>query len=288
VFLKQSHPACMRFCVMSFLALSTCVSCQVGQWWGATASPVASAEKPLEEIAGEPYPFTFRVLNEVNDGSKLHVRGEVLSKRDWDGRLLALRILSLNNGEVVDRQEFPFLEVATEKQASPELRAATPYQFLVSSTAEGVTDYQIDLVWGEDARAMFGAEKQQALPTTETLPPALAPQESPLLTVKNLEILREHRNCDSQPCLMSYELLVNIENSGSSIVNSAVLELGLVPSDQDLPAAGDLVSSQELEVTGLGLEPAATRSIRVNYEETPSQASGQPMRPQLRVLSAAQ
>lgn len=123
------------------------------------ASCTATVQKEnlyLAQSEDDPsYPVKLRITNELHDGSKLHVSGEIEGRVWWDVTATYIHLKILENGKVIGESLLPVANLIDEDSvrelSGAYLRPHEVKQFRLSSNAEKMTDYQLEVLWGDDA-----------------------------------------------------------------------------------------------------------------------------------------
>ncbi len=230
----------------------------------------------LEELSSENLPFQLRVLQELNDGQRLHVRGTLISKETRPASEIALRLMTLRGSSLADEQTFALTDVASALERSSLLAAREAYEFVVSASSDGVNEYQLELLWGEDVIPL--ALKKSGIGGESV--PADVPEG---LRLGRMSIERLELPCEEKPCQLRYEIEAILENRGASFVDGAMFEVGFLDRSADSETA-TLESREEIRMTGLNLAPGTKRTIRVVFDEEFELSAAERYRPALRLL----
>ena len=120
-------------------------------------------------------PFSMNILSENYDGRTLIVQGAVLSEFDWSLSDVVVRFITLSEGEPVSRIEMPLSDLIYGVTAfSPlsgerklELSGSESLPFQISSSGQGITNYQIELLWGRNLEPITAPTDGSASMTAE-------------------------------------------------------------------------------------------------------------------------
>ncbi len=230
------------------------------------AKPVAPLVAASEESAS--LPFSVKVIHEVNDGSSVHITGEVLPKPDAkiSGAVLVLTILKA--GEVISEKALPLNSLTASEPG-----AALP--FAISNVSGASTDYQLQLLWGAEAFHYLSAASQ---PESDS---------GTDLVIDNVRL--ESVPCQEDSCKepVSHIVRAELQNNTAKIVESVELGLGFawVPRGSlDFPKVNPQ-NEEKLSLKALGLKPNVCRSLSLSIAAAVPQRKDAELKPVLRVIS---
>lgn len=219
-------------------------------------------------------PFDFKILQEFNDGANLFVVAEITSRVKWPLDEVAVHLATRKDGEIV-KELGQSLRQALGSEVKPfesdMLKAGEVRKFSLSVPSSGMSDYQLELLWGEEAQPYLRAFGQQQ-------------------AIELREINFQRVNCLSDSCPLEYEVRCQIVNAGNRLVN--IVHLGTAWSSIN-PSDGLVVESeiQEEVVTlrGLALKPGSARELKVKISAVLPQgadpALAQRYKPEIRIIS---
>ncbi|NLF25505.1 MAG: hypothetical protein GX589_07595 [Deltaproteobacteria bacterium] len=241
----------------------------------------------LDEVREE-VPFTVEVVDEVNDGKKIHLRLRLQTKGVWDPSLMALKLSGLNSGRVV-RAETHVLADLLEKEETKGAHQPLPEELFltVSISALDLTDYQVELLWGEEAAAVGAVEAETAVPAGTTVPagtkaaagePTVSAKHRGGLLIRNLT-WQERRDCNQSPCQLSYQLQGEFYNSGSALVSGAILGVQL-----RAPGDASTLKEEQVRIDGLELAPGEGRQLQIEIDQGQADMAQQGLQPALRLI----
>ncbi len=140
------------FIALSFCLLSGCAS-------RSSVIPVLAASSDDSS-----QPFTLSIIEEVNDGDRLHVAAQVKAKELWDISNVLLHLKAMRNGAPVGESFYPLAQsiVPTPGSTKAELKAGESRSVRISVDARDFTDYQLDLVWGKEAEQFLDSLPKSA------------------------------------------------------------------------------------------------------------------------------
>jgi hypothetical protein len=241
----------------------------------ASISDLSSAGEVVESTSGsepERSPFTLEVLDEVNDGERVSIRGRVVPKGDWARDDAVVRLSALDeqgNSRIVLRK---LSDIAPKGEES---NGSRPTEFVLSIPSKGISNYQIELLWGDEA-APFMARAADA-----------ASGDGQVLALRKLEVHRVPSESCSTPdeCSVKFTITGEFFNSGGATLKNVVIEAGFVPADKlDLPGQ-ILENARRIEVRNLNLVSGGTKPFRLALEkQIPSSEQVAP-RPVVRIVS---
>lgn len=151
-------------------------------------TPLERVPKLSEDLTGqedpltpaEKMPFALEVLDEKNDGESLEVYGNVVSNTHWNPDNVWLRLSSLKKGTLVGVTNSPLSKLRPLGAQSGEGELTEPEEklsFAMSVPAKEMTDYQLQLLWGDEARELNAAAKGKSVePLTTAAPGSAEPQ----------------------------------------------------------------------------------------------------------------
>jgi len=242
---------CVRGLIGGALLLST-AGCSL------LSAPEAPAREPVETAAPEDAPFVLRVVDEMNDGASLHVLANIEARTPWDPRRVLVRLTGLRSGEIVGVRDF---RLGGSGGAAASMAAGQVMPVSLSIPVAQVTDYQLELLWGEEAGE----------PASVALPP---------LTLQSLAIRRLPESCPEAVCRISYEVSGELRNNGRGIIYRAALGVGFAEGGQSDPD-----NEEQVELGVLALQPGQSRPIRLVIDQTMPRDRANAITPTVRVLS---
>lgn len=235
------------------------------------AKPIAVAR------GGDPSvtPFKLEITDESNNGESVVVQGRVVGKRQWTPSQAIVRLTALDaKGE--RRVSFHKLSDFTPMKSS--VAKGEPATFSLSIPSSNISNYQLELLWGEDAEPYMGSVKA-------SLREVQKPKE--YLALRGLEVHRvPDGSCSSpQECLVSFAIKGEFFNSGSRIIKDVVLKAGFCPADKlDLPEF-ILENERRIEVRNVSLKPGATKPFRLTLEKVIPASDTVAYQPVVRIVS---
>ena len=223
-------------------------------------------------------PFVLEVVEELNDGTQLIVKGRILPKSSWPADAVVVRLSALDRA---GQQRVSFHKMQDIVSAAPggtpaiTLERGVAQTFNLSLPLKGITSYQLDVLWGKEAELYTGpaqAQKQDA---------------KQFLALRNMEVHRLPGESCSSPdeCLVTFTITGELFNSGAATVKDVVIVAGFGTHDKlDLP--GQILENEKrVEVPNLSLASGSGKRFRISLEKlVPPTASVAPQ-PVVRIVS---
>lgn len=208
-------------------------------------------------------PFKLEVDEVVNDGKSLVVSGKISSQVDWSGEgPVIVRLAGIIEGE---EGAVTFSRLLEDRVL---LKQGGILPFALSIPATNLSDYQIELLWGEEAKdlgkGVISASAEPRLVISDAIATPL-----PVTCAEDLG------------CPKLFQVQATVTNSGEIIVNQLVLGVVLV----DLNTANPLTEEDKLEFENIGLVPG--QQIPLELEVTlPYLESEIQVSPILRIINS--
>ncbi len=144
---------------------------------------------------------------------------------------------------------------AVEKYTVPDSEQDSTFNFLLLIPDQGLTDYQLSLLWGQEAR-LFLEEAGKSSPDW--------------LEVKEAQLVEEQStDCDSPSCPPAYYVEAELFNRGARAIDEAVLALNFCPLNQEgfVDFSACSTDNEELvRLESLHLPTGAKRQIKLSIE----------------------
>jgi hypothetical protein len=206
------------------------------------------------------------VVDEVNDGQRLHILASIESRTVWDPRRVMVRLTGLSGEKILGVSDYPL--VASASGSAPALlEPGRPFDVSLSIPVAGVTDYQLELLWGEES----GMELKGTAPSP--------------LQLQNVAVVRSGAPCEAERCAVVFEVTGNLTNLGTGTINRAALGVGFLPHAQGFGAVSGIPAEEEvIDLTALALQPGKSRPIKLSVEQ-PELVGGAELTPVVRVVS---
>jgi hypothetical protein len=234
----------------------------------ATSAPVAPhVENPVATVGA---PLDLQIMQEQRSPHELTVTVGLLPTVFIDKELaVVLKMTGFSEGEsraVVDTDDLQPVRYGDIQEA---LRTRHPIVRNLILPEQNLTDYQLELLWGEEAQR-YRTEKARS-----------ARLQSPLL-IQNLEFEKLTGHCVTMPCTFKFRILGELVNNGDITIASIRLGTGYrwIPANGDPPQDAPL---DELEVS-LNLPRGMTRALRLTLDRDLQPRSDGRYEPILKIL----
>jgi hypothetical protein len=236
--------------------------------------PVLEANQPFvtqlgrDEIATHS-PFNLAILEDYYDGARLFVKGEIgILKPGQSIEDVAVRLITINDGGFHESKYYSIDEVAVSKGES-DLSAE---RFLISMNVGDLSEYQVELVWGQEAAEVLRQRRPAILKSVE---------------IRGIEVTGQRQECFFEPCEVAFELEADLINTGETIIDKAILGLGFVLEASQSRLVSPLVPDQEetVQLSDLNLLPGQSKPLRLTFEQTVQESMARKLRPNLRLIS---
>jgi hypothetical protein len=228
-------------------------------------------------VGGDPSvtPFRLDVLNETNDGKTLNIQGQLVSK---DRRSAKDVIVRLKGVDAQGEERVASHKVADLIPNGGELNPSMPTQFSLALPAEGLSNYQVEVLWGRDAEPYLGTSRASLK----------SPKgESDFLALRNLEVHRVPDGSCSSPeeCLVSFSIKGEFFNSGKAVISDVVLVAGFTPASKLGLPNPPLENEKRIQVQNMGLVPQGTKPFRLTLEKLLPASDTVAYQPVVRIVS---
>jgi hypothetical protein len=232
-----------------------------------------------EDVAEE-IPLSLRVIDEVNDGKTIHVQAGVTAATQWNAEGVVAVLTALKDGVRADKTYSQLSKVlqgeatdfSTGSLSQAIIKPDTEIVFTLSVPADGVTDYQLELLWGEDAADLI--QKSGNASGTR----------SPVLELRGLQVVAHRVQCSAPPCGSTHSISGTIVNSGGGVASSAVLGVGYLWVPQGVPLESSIPQSEEKMELALKLAPGKSRRFTFHLDQVVPVVNGGEYRPAVRLL----
>ena len=257
-----------RSCALSYLtqavALATVLSgCGL---FGPSAKTRGAGEVPIEATAGidpDVTPFVLEVVDEVNDGRKLVVKGRLIPKTTKPASEVVVRLSALDKaGE--ERVSFHnMMDLlgggAAGKKGGVTLEKGVAQPFTLSMPLKGITSYQLEVLWGKEAAPFSPIES------------ASSDKKEPkqFIALRNLEVHRVPSESCSSPneCIVKFTITGEMFNSGTATIKDVVILAGFAPADTLDLESQILENEKRVEVPNLRLAPGTSQRFKLSLDK---------------------
>jgi len=262
--------------LMCGLALSGC------GWFNRSVDSRAAASGAgrvvSSAVGGDPSvtPFRLDVLQETNDGKNLSIQGQVVSKSQRSSKDVLVRLTAVDaQGE----EKTAIHKLADLIPNAGDLTPSMPTQFSLSLPSQGISNYQLEVLWGKDAEPYLGDSrasfKQQQKASSE------------FLALRNLEVHRVPDGSCSSPeeCLVTFSIKGEFFNSGKATIRDVIVVAGFTPASKLGSPNHPLENEKRIQVQNLDLAPQATKPFRLTLEKLLPASDTVAYQPIVRIVS---
>jgi hypothetical protein len=226
-------------------------------------------------------PFALSIIEERYDGENLALQVRLRPVTYWEPRAVVVEMQGLRDGELVSSHRFRLVDLLGPGQLGTVadqqlLIPGAPIEFPILFPLQGATDYQLTLLWGEDAT--YGAHG-----TTAPLTP---------LAIVGLRVELLPRECLVPPCPVQYVVEGRLHNESNRAVMSIELAVRFVRRSPegalDLPSGFTQTAAAEERVVidEAALAPGAERPFRLVLDQEMSIEEATTVIPSIRVVAA--
>ena len=226
-------------------------------------------------------PFDFRIVNEMNDGKNLHILAELLPHTNWPMSGVMLKLSGLKEGDIVSSRIYPIKDLLLDidrQKGSDRLLEGKPLRFALITSSEQLTDYQLELLWGDGKR--LNPSEVESSTKSIGLPP-------PVLSIQEIQLEAQDVACLKPPCGRSFKVRGVMINRGDEVIDRSMLGVSFVW----VPEGGSFDSTryqadneQRVQINRLGLKPGEKRPFRVSLDRTVPELKGGQFLPYVRVI----
>jgi hypothetical protein len=233
-------------------------------------------------------PFILQVLSEQFDGNDSVI----------------IRLLTQKGGEVIGSKEFVvedlFNSYGTFGSSSAKLEKTYQYKFGLSIPATQGSEYQLELLWGEEALPYLGKNnlgQKDSLKLPEPLQTSRAGSELttgrnvPLPDAKNIELqglrISKKRYCyEQQECQIEFQITAEIVNLSNEVVKSAMIAVGFLDKEGEAYKYGVRIPEEEelVELPNLSLQAKNSQSIKLVLDQKVPESMDRRYQPVLRLV----
>jgi hypothetical protein len=182
-----------------------------------------------------------------------------------------LRLRGVKDGAIVEEESVPIKDIAASAlrggSGGNTVEAGSTIETVLTIPAASISDYQLEMVWGDE---------------DGTEPAVMA-----ALVLQDIET-RKNLLCNSTPCQIAYGMRGKLYNAGKSKVSEAELGIGYVFVEQggSLDLSGIIPENEEvLRIPGLNLGPGGAKPFTLKLSRTVPERSDGAYVPVIRVIS---
>jgi hypothetical protein len=160
-----------------------------------------------------------------------------------------------------------------------DLDPSNPAKFSLSLPAAGISNYQLEVLWGKDAAKYLGADARASLKQDK--------DSSDFLALRNLEVHRVPDGSCSSPeeCLVTFAIKGEFFNSGRATIRDVVIVAGFAPASKVSLPNQPLENEKRIEVKNLDLAPQANKPFRLSLEKLLPASDTVAYQPVVRIVS---
>ena len=246
------------------------------------SSPVGSQSESGAGVQSDKLvPFELQVIDELNDGKSLYVSGALKALTRWPRSDVVVVLTGFGNtGDVVHQTNLDAAAPAAPTGGlgsggggeSDAFEPGETQAFALSMPADGLSNYRIEVFWGEDARlARSGSGKLK------------------LIALEDVKVNGFEVPCETGPCPYRFTLTGVLHNNSDKQVDEVSLGMRIVWVP-DKPGDGPVMPESEQLVTlpTNGLGPGETQPFKVRVGRDIPQRPGGFFKPALRVLGGGE
>lgn len=228
--------------------------------WFTSSSDVSEGSIVGSAVGGDPSvtPFRLDVLKEVNDGKNLTIQGQLVSKTERSAKDVLVRLSAI---DAVGKERTVLHKVVDLLPGNSNLSPNMATQFSLSLPSTGISNYQLEVLWGKDAAPYLMEEGRASLKQPKT--------QSEFLALRNLEVHRVPDGSCSSPeeCLVTFSIKGEFFNSGRATIRDVVIVAGFVPASKVGLPSHPLENEKRIQVKNLELAPKAAKPFRLSLEK---------------------
>lgn len=246
-----------------------------GSLFGGTSAPKGKVIDSAVGADPSVTPFKLDVLQEENSAGNLRIKGQVVAKAKRSSEDVLVRLTAVDDSGEQRVSTHKLVDLTPDAK---DLQTGKPVQFSLALPSEGISNYQLEVLWGKDAAPYLTdgrASMKQPAPPSE------------YLALRNLEVHRVPDGSCSSPeeCLVTFSIKGEFFNAGRAVVRDVVLVAGFAPaSKMDLPNQ-PLENERRIEVKQMGLAPQTTKPFRLTLEKLLPASDTVAYQPVVRIVS---
>ena len=233
--------------------------------------PTDAPLPPIADSSSPEVPFDLKVIEAVNNGTVLGVLAELTPKTDWPSTDVVLKLYGLTDGEVVKTAEVRASEILKSGQ---NLQSGKPVQVSLQIPSDSISDYQVEALWGSDAREVRSVNQ------------VVTEKQAPSLRLTNVEVESKLEPCSVPPCQRRFTIFGQLKNDSGATLNSVAFGVGFVwvPKEKGM-ASRESVSEETLTVTDLGLGAGEQQALELSIDRGVPQLPDGEYKPVIRIIS---
>lgn len=258
------RPSCTLSYLTQAIALATVLSgCGL---FGPSAKTQGAGEVPIEATAGfdpDVTPFVLEIVDEVNDGRQIIVKGRLIPKAAKPAAEVVVRLSALDRAGEEHSSFHNMKDLLGSAGASNKgggmLEKGVAQPFTLSMPLKGITSYQLEILWGKEAAPFSPIES----PAAQKIEP------KQFIALRNLEVHRVPSESCSSPheCVVRFTITGEMFNSGTATIQDVVILAGFAPADT-LDLEGQILENEKrVEVPNLGLAPGTSQRFKLSLDK---------------------
>lgn len=241
----------------------------------------SSKRRPIDSASGidpSATPFKLEVLEELHDGADIVIKGRLTPKDEWPSNEVVVRLAALDES---GQQRISFHRMSDLAPQAGMMAAGKPENFSLTIPSAGLTNYQLEVLWGRDAGPFLKDEPTEEEPKAEKEAP------TQYLALRKLEVHRVPGESCANPneCELKFTITGELFNSGGATVRNVVIVAGFTTPDQLALKDQILENERKVEVRNLGLKPGASKPFRLSLEKHVSSSDQTAPQPVVRIVS---
>lgn len=263
---RRAYQACF-FIVPVLMLSSQLMGCAL---FASRPKTQGASGLPIEATAGvdpDVTPFILEVMEEKNDGRQLVVRGRIIPKTSKPASEVVVRLSALDRGgeqRVTFHNMHDLLAGGTKAKGEPVmLEKGVARSFTLAMPLKGITNYQLEVLWGQDAVPFGPAEPVSDVPQESKKEP------KQFIALRNLEVHRVPTESCVSPdqCVVRFTITGELFNSGGATIKDVVIEAGFGSGDS-LDLQGQILENEKrVEVPNLRLASGASQRFKVSLDK---------------------
>lgn len=215
----------------------------------------------------------------------LHVTIQVFAKTDLETKLLLVRLIGLNQGNIIHS----ISERASDVAGDERLEEGESILFRLKIPAAELTEYQVQVAWGDESRQKEPKSPGSSAANSKA-PEVNARSEEPLHIIGHeLEEIGD-TTCSNPPCDKHYAIRAELLNKGRGEISNIKLGVGIyfAPAGQVPQRKKNkepLSEGEELLDLGeLRLSPGEQKKMKIAVERGVPQVPGGSFLPYARII----
>jgi len=259
------------------LVVTLCVSALLlGGCFRPSTKTQGAGGVPIDATAGidpDVTPFILEVVDEGIEGDRLRIKGRIIPKNTRPAAGVVVRLSALDRA---GKEKTSFHNMAdlipggaSTGSSGPLLEKNVAQPFTLSLPKEGVSSYQVEVLWGREAEPYPPLQKPKAPAAPEPTPiPAKEPPKQ-FIALQNMEVHRVPSESCATPdeCLITFTITGELFNSGQSTIKEVVIVAGFAGSDK-LDLQGQILENEKrVDVPNLRLPPGGMKRFKISLEK---------------------